>query len=210
MTDTVRAAFFEQLRRLELTTIFGNPGSTEETMLKDFPDDFRYVLGLQEASVVAMADGYAQATRKPALVNLHTAAGVGHATTSIMTAALNHTPLIVTAGQQTREMLLYQPLLTNVEPTVLAKPWVKWAYQTDRAQDAPAALQRAYLTALQPPQGPVFLSFPLDDWDQEADPLLDVRTTSTTIAPDPHRLADVATALRQANSPALVIGGGVV
>ena len=60
MTDTARAAFFEQLRRLGLTTVFGKPGSTEETMLADFPGDFRYVLGRQGASVVAMADGYAR------------------------------------------------------------------------------------------------------------------------------------------------------
>ena len=178
-------------------------------MLSDFPDDFRYVLGLQEASVVAMADGYAQATGKPALVNLHTAAGVGHAMTSIMTAAQNHTPLIVTAGQQTRTMLLQEPYLTNVDATALPKPWVKWSYETQRAQDAPAALLRAYLTAVQAPQGPVFLSLPMDDWEHEADPMPDARSTSTRNGPDPVRLAELAQALQAAKSPALVIGGGV-
>jgi benzoylformate decarboxylase len=77
-SQTVWAATYDLLRSLKLTTFFGNPGSTEETFLKNFPSDFQYILGLQEASVIAMADGFAQATRRPALVNLHTAAGIGN------------------------------------------------------------------------------------------------------------------------------------
>ena len=109
MPQTVRDATFDLLRQLGLTTIFGNPGSTEEPFLQDFPADFTYVLSLQEASVLAMADGYAQATGRPALVNLHTFAGVGHAMGNLICAYYNKTPLIVTAGQQTREMLLLEP-----------------------------------------------------------------------------------------------------
>jgi benzoylformate decarboxylase len=70
---TVRDAAFDLLRAQGLTTMFGNPGSTELPMLAEFPDDFDYVLGLQEATVVGMADGYAQASGRPAVVNLHTA-----------------------------------------------------------------------------------------------------------------------------------------
>lgn len=76
---TVRDATFDLLRAFGITTIFGNVGSTEETFLQNFPSDFRYVLGLQEASVVGMADGYAQVMRRPALVNIHTGAGLGNA-----------------------------------------------------------------------------------------------------------------------------------
>jgi benzoylformate decarboxylase len=115
---TVREAFFEVARRLGLTTVFGNPGSTEETFLKDFPDDFRYVLALQEASVIGMADGYAQATGKAALVSLHTAAGLGNAMGNIESAWYNHAPLVITAGNQTRTMLLLEPFLANAEPTM--------------------------------------------------------------------------------------------
>ncbi|HXO46574.1 MAG TPA: thiamine pyrophosphate-binding protein, partial [Mycobacterium sp.] len=101
---SVHEVTYDLLRKLGLTTVFGNPGSTEETFLKNFPDDFTYVLGLQEASVVAMADGFAQSTGKPALVNVHTAAGMGNAMGNLVAAAKGNTPLIVTAGQQTREM----------------------------------------------------------------------------------------------------------
>src|SRR5271163_144130 len=180
---TVRDATYDLLRACGLTTIFGNVGSTEETFLKNFPSDFRYVLGLQEASVVAMADGFAQATRRPALVNLHTSAGTGNGMGNIMTAFLNKTPLIVTAGQQTREMLLCEPMLANRDETMLPLPYVKWAYQPARAEDVPGAIMRAYASALQPPAGPVYVSIPLDDWDKRALGPAVVRTVSARFGP---------------------------
>lgn len=206
---TIREATFGLLRELGLTTIFGNPGSTEETFLQDFPEDFRFVLGLHEASVVAAADGYAQVTRKPALVNVHTAAGVSNALGTLDSSFQNKTPLIVTAGQQTREMLLLEPWLTNPDPEVLAKPWVKWAYQPTRPEDVPAAFMRAYAVAMQPPQGPVFLSLPLDDWSKEAVQPVVVRSVAERVGPDPDRLAHFATAIATANNPALVYGSDI-
>src|SRR5580658_6043032 len=182
---TIHEATYRLLRKLGLTTIFGNPGSTEQPFLKNFPADFQYILGLQEASVVAMADGFAQATGRPALVNLHTSAGTGNGMGNIMTAYLNKTPLVITAGQQTREMVLSDPLLTNRDETVLPRPWVKWAYQPVRAQDVPGAIMRAYVTAVQPPAGPVYVSIPLDDWDQPALGEAVIRTASTRYSPDP-------------------------
>jgi benzoylformate decarboxylase len=95
-----------------------------------------------------MADGFAQATKKPVLVNLHTSAGTGNGMANIMTAYRNKTPLIITAGQQTREMILCEPLLTNRDETMLPRPWVKWAYQPVRAQDVSGAIMRAYAIAL--------------------------------------------------------------
>jgi benzoylformate decarboxylase len=127
---TVWDVTYDLLRELGLTTVFGNPGSTEQTFLKNFPDDFTYVLGLQEASVLAMADGFAQSTGKPALVNVHTAAGTGNAMGSLIAAYKSNTPLIVTAGQQTREMVLCEPYLTNTNDTLLPQPWVKWRVPT--------------------------------------------------------------------------------
>src|SRR6202048_5392641 len=108
---TVRAAVLELLRAFGMTSIFGNPGSTELPLFRGFPKDFRYVLGLQECVVVGMADGFAQATRNAALVNLHSAAGVGHALGNIFTAYKNQTPLLITAGQQARSLLPYEPFL---------------------------------------------------------------------------------------------------
>src|SRR5207342_439080 len=124
---TVREASFDLLRARGMTTMFGNPGSTELPMLADFPSDFRYVLGLQESVVVGMADGYAQATRNAAFVNLHSAAGVGHAMGNIFTAYRNRTPLVITAGQQARSILPYEPFLFATQAARLPEPYVKWS-----------------------------------------------------------------------------------
>ncbi|MFZ0715101.1 benzoylformate decarboxylase [Mycobacterium sp.] len=208
MTDekTVHEVTYDLLRTLGLTTVFGNPGSTEQTFLSEFPDDFTYVLGLQEASVVAMADGFAQSTGKPALVNVHTAAGMGNAMGNIVAAAKGNTPLIVTAGQQTREMVLCEPYLTNKDETVFPQPWVKWAYEPKRAEDVPAAFMRAYTIALQPPAGPVFLSIPLDDWEKPALGPAVVRTVSHRVSPDAERLRGFAERINGAQRPLLVFG----
>jgi benzoylformate decarboxylase len=203
---TVREATIGLLRQLKLTTIFGNPGSTELPMFKDFPSDFTYILGLQEASAVGMAEGFAQATRHAALVNLHTAPGVGNAMGNIIAAHHHKTPLIVTAGQQVRPMQLIEAFLFSRDATDLPKPYVKWSYEPSRAQDVPAALARAYFTAMAAPRGPVFVSIPMDDWDVEIPPYqLDHEVTFKS-APEPQALRDLAASLKNARNPVLVVG----
>ena len=209
MIKTVKQATFDLLRQLGLTTVVGNPGSTEETFLKNFPDDFEYILALQEASAVAIADGIAQSTRKPVIVNLHTGAGLGNAMGTLLTAFQNKTPLIITAGQQTREMLLIEPLLTNIEAITMPKPWVKWSYEPARAQDIPGAFMRAYATAVQQPAGPVFLSLPLDDWDQPALDLDVFRQVGERVAPDPVSVAQFADAVNASTNPLLILGADI-
>ena len=159
--------------------------------------------------MLAMADGYAQATGRPALVNLHTFAGMGHAIGNLICAYFNKTPLIITAGQQTREMLLLEPYLANVQTTETPKPWVKWSYEPVRAADTPAAIMRAYAVAVQPPPGPVFLSLPMDDLDKPSQGEAILRTLSQRVGPNPARLTEFAQAISQAQNPALVIGAGV-
>jgi benzoylformate decarboxylase len=206
---TVRDVTFNLLRRLELTTIVGNPGSTEETFLQNFPSDFQYILALHESSVVGIAEGIAQSLRKPVIINVHTNAGLGNAMGNIITAYSGKSPLIVTAGQQTRDMLLSEPFLANVDAEMLPRPWVKWSYEPKRARDVPGAFMRAYATAIQQPAGPVFLSLPMDDWDQTMDAVDVFRSTSTRIAPDPRRVAEFAEAINLSRNPVLVFGGDV-
>ncbi|MGA2187181.1 MAG: benzoylformate decarboxylase [Steroidobacteraceae bacterium] len=205
---TVRDAVMSLLRELGLTTVFGNPGSTELPMFRDFPADFRYVLGLQESVVVGMADGFAQARHDAALVNLHSAIGVGHAQGGIFTAYKNQTPLVVTAGQQARSILPFEPFLYSEQAAQLPKPYVKWSVEPARAADVPAALARAYYVAMQPPRGPAFVSIPVDDWDRRCMPV-QARRVSRTVAGDPVLLAAAADALRQARQPVFVVGASV-
>ncbi len=140
--STVREATYDLLRKHGMTTMFGNPGSTELPMLADFPDDFRYVLGLQEAVAVGMADGYAQASGTVGHVNLHTAPGLGNAMGALFNAQANHAALLVTAGQQVRAHMTMQANLTNRDATRVVHPYVKSSYEPPRAADVPAAIGR--------------------------------------------------------------------
>src|SRR5437763_762880 len=167
--STVREVSFELFREHGMTTMFGNPGSTELPMLAEFPDDFRYILGLQEAVVVGMADGYAQAAGQVTHVNLHTAPGVGNAMGALFNAQANHSPLLVTAGQQVRAQITMQANLTNRDATRVVHPYVKWSFEPPRAADVVAALAQGIHRASLPPKGPAFVSIPMDDWTQEVD-----------------------------------------
>ncbi|MBV8521295.1 MAG: benzoylformate decarboxylase, partial [Acetobacteraceae bacterium] len=202
---TVREATLNLLRALGMTTVFGNPGSTELPFLNDWPNDFRYILGLQEGSVVAMADGYARATRRAAFCNLHSAVGLGHALGNIFTAFRNQTPLVITAGQQVRALLPLQPFLGADEAVQFPKPYVKWSCEPARAEDVPAALAHAYYVAMQRPCGPTFLSIPIDDWAAQTHRVVP-REVSRDAGPDPAMLDTLALALRAAARPAFVIG----
>ena len=161
------------------------------------------MLGLQEATVVGLADGYAQASGRPTLVNLHTAPGVGNAMGAIFNAQANKSPLVITAGQQYRSLMTLQANLTNRDAARMPHPLVKWSYEPPRAEDVPHALARAIHMAALPPRGPSFLSIPMDDWGVEVD---DARRCATRRAhrqrrgaalPGADRSAELAERLRR-------------
>ena len=207
---TVKDATFDLLRAHGITTIFGNPGSTELPMLADFPDDFRYVLGLQEAVVVGMADGFAQASGRPGFVNLHTAPGMGNAMGAIFNAQANHSPLVITAGQQARSLMTLQANLTNRDATRMPHPLVKWSYEPPRAEDVPHAIARAIHASSLPPKGPAFVSIPMDDWsadvDDDAVRHVTTREVSGVASATEGAVTDLAAQLESAKTPALVAG----
>ncbi len=188
--------------------MFGNPGSTELPFLSDWPDDIDYVLGLQEASVIGMADGYAQATRNAGFVNLHSAAGVGNALGNIYTAHRNQTPLVITAGQQARSILPLQAFLYAERASEFPRPYVKFSVEPARAEDVPAAIARAYYVAMQPPCGPTFVSVPIDDWTHQAQ-AVEARSISREFGPDAGAMQALVAALSASKRPALVVGPGV-
>lgn len=208
---TVREACMQMLIDRDMSTIFGNPGSTELPMLAQLPAEIDYVLALQEASAVGIADGFAQASGKPALVNLHTAPGLGNGMGAIFNAQANRAPLVILAGQQHRSLITLQANLTNRDATRMPHPLVKWSYEPPRAQDVPHALARAIHTASLPPKGPTMLSVPMDDWGHEVQRedhlgMQLTRAVSYASAPDEQTLDELAQALRSAATPALVAG----
>lgn len=162
-------AFLEVLHRAGVAHIFGNPGTTELPLMDALGRDprFRYILGLHEIPVMAAADGFAQASGRVAVVNLHTACGLGNAMGMLYNARVSGTPLVVTAGQQDVRLRFDEPVLAA--PLVeMAQPFVKWSVQVDRVEDVPNATRRAIQLALAPPTGPVFLALPLDVQRAEA------------------------------------------
>jgi benzoylformate decarboxylase len=205
---SVKDATLNLLRAFGIRKVFGNPGSTELPFLSDWPDDIDYVLGLQEASVIGMADGYAQATCNAGFVNLHSAAGVGNALGNIYTAHRNQTPLVITAGQQARSILPLQAFLYAERASEFPRPYVKFSVEPARAEDVPAAIARAYYVAMQPPCGPTFVSVPIDDWTHQTQ-ALEARSVSRELGPDPDAMKALVAALTASKRPAMVVGPGV-
>lgn len=208
---TVRRVAHDFLERRGLTTVFGNPGSNELPFLADLPDGFRYVLGLHEGAVVGMADGYAQATGRPVLVNLHAASGSGNAMGALTNAVAARTPLVVVAGQQVRPAIGPEANLSNVDAPSLMKPLVGWAAEPACAQDVPRALAQAVFEAeLQ--RRPTYLSVPYDDWDVDADDnasaVLD-RQVQRAAVPSGEQARLLTEAVVTARRPALVLGGDI-
>lgn len=170
MTRAGRDLLFDVLESEGVAHIFGNPGTTELPLMdalaaRSHPE---YVLALQEAIAVGMADGYSQATGRPAFLNLHTSAGLGNAIGNLTNARANGVGLVVTAGQQDRRHLRDDPMLSG-DLVALARPVSKWAEQVNTVEDLPYLLRRAFKDAATPPRGPVFLSIPMDLFDVETD-----------------------------------------
>lgn len=209
---TVRSATYDLLRANKITKVFGNPGSNELPFLKDFPQDFEYILGLHEGGVVGMADGFSLVSGLPGLVNLHAASGTGNAMGALTNAWYSHSPLVVTAGQQARSLMGVEAMLSNVDAAQLPKPLVKWSYEPSWSGDVPRAISQAIHMATQPAKGPVYVSIPHDDWAQEVDEdvaLLAQRSISTAGCASPEQIQQLIDRIDQASSPVLIVGPDV-
>jgi benzoylformate decarboxylase len=209
---TGRSAFLALLKDEGVTHLFGNPGTTELPImhaLKEHPD-LTYVLGLQEAVVVAMADGFSRASGKLVACNVHVAPGLGNAMGSLFNAKFTGTPMILTAGQQEQghgltEPLLYAPLVP------MAEPLVKWAVEVTRLDDLPRIVRRAAKVATTPPTGPVFISLPGDILNAEAGIELGSSTrVETRTRPADVVLQRLARRLAEAERPLIVVGDEIV
>jgi benzoylformate decarboxylase len=207
---TVRDQTFDLFRRRGLTTLFANPGSTEVAFLTGLPDDFTFVLGLHEGSVVGMATGHAIGRREPALVLLHTTAGLGNAVSALATARVNRAPLVVLVGQQDRRHLSYEPFLAG-KLAGLAGDYPVKVEQPVAAHDVPAAIERAYHAATTW-RGPALVIVPMDDWeepaDEEREPAAATGTVHRPASAGPAAIDALAAFLAVAQSPALVVGAG--
>lgn len=206
----VAAVLMEILKSAGVRYLFGNPGTTELPFLDALADsDLEYVLGLQEATAVAAADGYAQAAGALGVVNVHVAPGLANGLSILHNAARAKTPLLVTAGQQDTRFLMDQPILAG-DLVRMAEQFTKWSYEIRRAEEAPQALRRALKVALTPPTGPVFLSLPMDlmgavvEDAGEGPP-----EVATRARPEAEAVARAAALLGAAKAPLVIAGDGV-
>jgi len=206
-----RQIFMETLLAEGVEYVFGNPGTTESPFLDsllDYPQ-IKYVVALQEAAAVTMADAYAHASGKLGVVNLHVAPGLGNGLGSVYNAWEGRTPLIVTAGQQDTRMRLRDPLLGH-DLVAMAAPLVKWSVQAETADELPLLLNRACKIAREEPSGPVFVALPINVMEQETRnaPLAPARIFARA-SPDPAGVAEAAALLVSARQPAIVCGDSV-
>jgi benzoylformate decarboxylase len=209
---TGRSAFLALLKDEGVTHLFGNPGTTELPIMHALADhpDLGFVLGLHEAIVVAMADGFSRASGRLVACNVHVAPGLGNAMGSLYNAKFTGTPMILTAGQQEQghgltEPLLYHPLVP------MAEPLVKWAVEVTRLEDLPRIVRRAAKVATTPPTGPVFISLPGDILNAEAGIDLGASTrVETRSRPADDLLAKLVARILRAERPVIVAGDEVV
>jgi benzoylformate decarboxylase len=206
-----KRAFLDLLRQEGVKVMFGNPGTTELPLMDAFAveDDIQYILGLQEAALMAMADGYAQASGELAVLNLHVAPGLGNAMGMLYDAMKANAPVLITAGQQDLEYIVSEPVLT-ADLATLARPFVKWAAEVHRGEDLPRYVHRAVKTALAPPTGPVFLSLPGDILKNDADiDLLEPTRVAPRVRGDADAVARAAEMLAKAERPVIIAGDAV-
>jgi len=206
-----KRAFLDLLKQEGVTVMFGNPGTTELPLMDAFAveHDIRYILGLQEAALMSMADGYAQASGNLAVLNLHVAPGLGNAMGMLYDAMKANAPVLITAGQQDLEYIVTEPVLT-ADLATLARPFVKWSAEVHRAEDLPRYVHRAVKTALAPPTGPVFLSLPGDILKNDADiDLLEPTRVATRTRGDADAVAAAADLLAKAERPVIIAGDAV-
>lgn len=204
-------AMLEILADSGVRYLFGNPGTTELPLsdaLVDHPR-IKYILGLQEVPVVAMADGFAQASGLPSVVNVHISCGLGNAMGMLYNAYRAGTPMILTAGQQDRRLKFEEPILWS-DMVSVAKPWTKWAVEVERAADLPLAIRRTVQTAIMPPTGPVFLSIPIDVQREVGDfDLTPPRPINPLVRPPVEELKRAAAILAKAKNPGILAGSRV-
>ena len=206
-----KRAFLELLKQEGVEILFGNPGTTELPLMDALAveNELRYVLALQEASVIGMADGYAQASGKLAVCNLHVTPGLGNAMGMLYDAQKAGSPILVTAGQHDQDFNATEPILWADLPPI-ARPLVKWSAEVHRLADLPRLLHRAAKTALAPPTGPVFLSLPGDILKAEGEiDLLAPTRVAAQLRGDPVAVKQAATILAEAKRPLIVAGDTV-
>jgi benzoylformate decarboxylase len=208
---TAAQAFVAQLVQAGVGHVFGNPGTTEYAVLDAIHerDDIAFVLALHEGAAVSAAIGYARASGKVGVVEVHAAPGLGNALGMMYDAWAAETPLLVYVGQTEQSTNYLEPLLSG-ELAAMAKPVTKWAYEIRTPNEVPAVVRRAFKVANTPPCGPVMLALPMDLSEQPClEPIEPATVIRTRIRPDRDAVDEAVEIILSAAAPLVVPGDGV-
>jgi len=208
---TGRSAILEQFLADGITCMFGNPGTVEQGFLDSLADhrDLRYILTLQETIAVLVADGYARATQKPALVQLHSTPGVGNGIGALYQAKRGHSPLVVIGGDAG---VKYQAMDAQMagDLVAMAEPVTKWSTMVTDPSSLLRVLRRAIKIAATPPMGPVYVCLPMDILDAPVEEeVFPTSLPSTRVVPEAETLRQAAALLAAAKQPMFYVGDGV-
>jgi benzoylformate decarboxylase len=204
-----RQAVVEILKSEGVDRIFGNPGTTELALLDELSSrrEVEYILGLQESTATAMAEGYAMATGRPSVVNLHSVAGLCNGLSGLANARANGTAMVAIAGQQNRRHLIEEPLLSG-DLVGLASPVTKWSHEVRGLHELGTALRRAFRLAVTPPSGPVFVSIPMDVLEEVGEAEIP-KVSAVELQPTGAALEELATLLVGSHRLLIVVGDEV-
>jgi benzoylformate decarboxylase len=208
---TGRFALLEQLRVDGFAYMFGNPGTVEQGFLdalSEFPE-IEYIETLQETIAVGIADGYARASQKPALVQLHSGVGLGNGVGMLYQAKRGNAPLVVIAGESG---IRYDALDAQMasDLVAIAKPVTKWSTRVVDPSSLLRVLRRAIKVASTPPCGPVFVALPMDVLDAPAsEPVVPTSRIDTRVVPSGEAISRAAELLGGASRPIVIMGDGV-
>lgn len=208
---TGRFAILEQLVADGIEYIFGNPGTVEQGFLdalSEYPQ-LKYVLALQESVAVMMADGYARATKKPTIVQLHSTPGVGNGIGALYQAKRGHSPLVVIGGDAGIKYMGMDAQMAG-DLVALAEPVTKWSTMVLDSSSLLRVLRRAIKIASTPPMGPVYICLPADILDQPiVEPIFPTSIPSTRTVPEDAIVQEMAALLANAAQPMIFIGDGI-
>jgi benzoylformate decarboxylase len=208
---TGNEAVVAQLAAEGIRYVFGNPGTVEQGFLDALEDnhDVEYVLAWQESVAVAMADGHARATGRPAFVQLHSGVGLGNAIGMLYQARRGNSPLVVMAGDAGVRYDAHEAQMA-VDLVAMARPVTKHSIRVTDPRSVLRVLRRAFKIAATAPMGPVFVNLPADVLDQANDePIFPSVVPQTRVVPVPELVAEAAELLSPGHAPLILIGDGV-
>ena len=206
-----RFKIIEQFIADGMTYMFGNPGTVEQGFLdalSPYPE-MKYILTLQESIALMIGDGYARATQKPTLVQIHSTPGLGNTIGAMYQAMRGHAPLVVIGGDAG---LKYLPMDAQMagDLVAFAKPVTKWSAMVTDSASVLRILRRAIKIAATPPMGPVYVCLPADVLDKPAvEEVVPTSIPSTRVVPDGSFIREAAALLANAQRPMIFMGDGV-